>query len=77
MSEQDGEFEVSFKADTGEIYSLDKIERKLVKEVLRLALATPSGTIRIRRRFGEGGFRIAGSFLEQMGVKVEDPSGIS
>jgi hypothetical protein len=49
----------------------------LVKEVLRLALATPSGTIRIRRRFGEGGFRIAGSFLEQMGVKVEDPSGIS
>ena len=72
MSEQDGEPEVSFRADTGEMFSLDKKERKLVKEVLRVSLATPSGRIRIRKRFGEEGFRIAESLLEQMGVKVED-----
>ncbi len=76
MSEQFGEPELSFKADTGEIYSLDKKERKLVKEVLRLSLATPAGRKKIRERFGEKGFRIAKSLLEQMGVKAEDSDGI-
>ena len=73
MSEQNGEPELSFKADTGEIYSLDKKERKLVKEVLRLALAAPAGRIRIEKQFGEEGFRIAESLLEQMGVKEQAP----
>ncbi len=71
MTEQNGEPELRFKADTGEIYSLDKKERKLVKEVLRVSLATPSGRIRIRKRFGEEGFRIAESLLEQMGSTLD------
>ena len=72
MKEPNQEPEVSFRADTGEIYSLDKKERKLVKEVLRLSLATPSGRKLIRGRFGEKGFRIAEGLLQQMGIKVED-----
>ena len=75
MNEENEEFEVCFTAETGELYSLDKKERKLVKEVLRLALATPSGRIRIRKRFRKEGFKIAVKLLEQMGVKVEDPTG--
>jgi hypothetical protein len=64
--------EIPFRAETGELYSLDKKERKLVKEVLRLSLATPSGRKLIRGRFGEKGFRIAEGLLQQMGIKVED-----
>ena len=45
----------------------------MMKEVLRLSLATPSGRIRLLDRFGQEGFRIAISLLEQMGVKVGDP----
>ena len=73
MIKQNEEPAVSFKAETGELYSLDKKERKLIKEVLRLGLATPSGRTKIRKRFGKEGFKIAASLLEQMGVKVEDP----
>ena len=73
MNEQNGEPRVSFRADTGELFSLNKKERKLVKEVLRLSLATPSGRKRLLDRFGEEGFRIAISLLEQMGVRLEDP----
>ncbi len=73
MNEQNGGPRVSFRADTGELYSLDKKERILMKEVLRLSLATPSGRKRLLDRFGEEGFRIAISLLEQMGVKVGGP----
>ena len=73
MNEENEELEVCFTAETGELYSLDKKERTLLKEVLRLSLATPSGRKRIRKRFGEDGFKIAVSLLGQMGVKVEDP----
>lgn len=73
MNEKQEEPEVSFTAGTGELYSLDKKERRLVKEVLRLSLATPSGRKRIKERFGKKGFRIATTLLEAMGVKVEDP----
>ncbi len=73
MDEKNGGPRVSFRADTGELYSLDKKERILMKEVLRLSLATPSGRRRLLDRFGEEGFRIAISLLEQMGVKVGDP----
>ena len=73
MNERKEEPEVSFTGGTGELYSLDKKERRLVKEVLRLSLATPSGRKKIKERFGKRGFRIASTLLEQMGVKLEDP----
>ena len=75
MNAENEEPEIGFKAETGELYSLDKKERTLLKEVLRLSLATPSGRKRIRERFGKEGFKIAVSLLGQMGVKVEDPYG--
>ena len=73
MDEKNGGPQLSFREDTGELYSLDKKERILMKEVLRLSLATSSSRRRLLDRFGEEGFRIAISLLEQMGVKVEKP----
>lgn len=64
---------IGFRADTGELYSLDKKERILVKEVLRLALTTSPGRKRLEERFGEEGFKIAESLLKQMGVKAGKP----
>jgi len=73
MKEQNKEIEVSFRAETGELYSLDKKQRILLKAVLRLTLATPSGRKQIMQRFGKEGFKVAVNLLEQMGVKVETP----
>lgn len=73
MNEQDKEIEVSFRAETGELYSLDKKQRILLKAVLRLTLTTPSGRKQIMQRFGKEGFKVAVNLLEQMGVKVETP----
>lgn len=42
MNEENEELEVCFTAETGELYSLDKKERILVREVLRIVTA-PSG----------------------------------
>jgi hypothetical protein len=73
MNEEIEEPEVTFTAETGELYMLDKRERILVREVLRLTLTTPSGKKVLEERFGKEGFKIAVSLLEQMGVKVEKP----
>ena len=43
MTEKDEEPEITFRAETGELYSIDKKERILLREVLRLSLTTPSG----------------------------------
>ena len=73
MNDKNEEPEVTFTSETGEFYMLDKKERILVREVLRLSLTTPSGKKVLEERFGKEGFKIAVSLLEQMGVKVEKP----
>lgn len=73
MNEKNEELDIGFRADTGELYSLDKKERILVKEVIRLALATPAGLRKLEERFGKEGIKIAVDLLEQMGVKVQKP----
>jgi hypothetical protein len=73
MSSEDEEPEVRFTAATGELYSLDKKERILLREIIRLSLATASGRKKIRKRFGKVGFEVAESLLAQMGTKVEGP----
>jgi len=70
MNSEDEEPEVRFTAATGELYSLDKKERTLLREVIRLSLATASGRKKIGTRFGKAGFGIAESLLAQMGIKV-------
>ena len=71
MTEQHEKPEITFRAQTGELYSLDKKERILLREVLRLSLTTPSGKKVLEERFGKDGFKIAVSLLEQMGVEVK------
>jgi len=73
MNERNEDFEVSFTAETGELYSLDKKERLLVREVLRLGLSTPAGKKALEERFSKEGFKIAVNLLEQMGVRVTKP----
>ena len=70
MSEQNEDLEVCFTAETGELYSLDKKERILVREVLKIALTTPSGKKVLEARFGKAGFEIALRLLGQMGVTM-------
>ena len=71
MNEENEELEVCFTAETGELYSLDKKERILVREVLTIALTTPSGKRILEARFGKAGFEIALRLLGQMGVTME------
>jgi hypothetical protein len=73
MNERNEDLEVSFTTETGELYSLDKKERVLVREVLRLSLTTPSGKKALEERFSKEGFKIAVNLLEQMGAKVTKP----
>jgi hypothetical protein len=73
MNEKNEELEFCFTAETGELYSLDKKERILVREVLRLALTTPSGKKVLEGRFGKKGFEIALRLMEQMGARMEKP----
>ena len=71
VTEKHEESEITFRAQTGELYSLDKNERILLREVLRVSLITPSGKKVLEERFGKYGFKIAVSLLEQMGVEVK------
>jgi len=54
---------------------LDKKERILTIEVLKLALATPAGIEFLVERFGKEGLKIAATLLEEMGAEAEKPKG--
>ena len=56
--------------ETGGLYLLNKKERVLTIEVLKMALATASGRGFLQERFGKEGLKIAASLLEEMGVQL-------
>jgi hypothetical protein len=63
--------EFAIRAETGELYMLNKKERILTLEVLKRTLATPAGREFLVERFGKESPKIATSLLEEMGVEVE------
>jgi hypothetical protein len=67
--------EFAIRSETGEIYLLNKKERILTKEILKMTLATETGREFLIERFGKGGLRIAADLLEEMGVQISQPQG--
>jgi hypothetical protein len=58
--------DIAFKADTGEVYMLNKRERILVREILRKALRSTAGKQFIVELFGREGLRLAKTLFEEM-----------
>jgi hypothetical protein len=50
-------------------------ERILMIEILKMTLATEMGREFLRKRFGEGGLKIAAGLLEEMGVQINNHQG--
>jgi hypothetical protein len=64
------ESELGIRRETGEIYMLNKKERLLTMEILKLTLATAAGREFLVERFGKEGLKTAAGLLEEMGVQV-------
>jgi len=58
------------RSKTGELYLLNKKERVLTIEVLRMTMATEAGREFLLERFGKEGPRIAVNLLKEMGVQI-------
>lgn len=67
---KDNRSEFGIRRETGELYMLNKKERILTSEVLKLTLATAAGREFLVERFGREGLNIAATLLEEMGVAV-------
>lgn len=68
-----GEFGI--RSETGELYMLNKKERVLTIEVLKMTLATEAGREFLLERFGKEGLKIAVSLLKDMGVEITQQKG--
>jgi len=68
-----GEFGI--RRETGELYMLNKKERVLTIEVLKMTLATEAGREFLLERFGKEGLKIAVSLLKDMGVEITQQKG--
>jgi hypothetical protein len=64
------ESDFGIRRETGEIYMLNKQERILTIEILKMTLATKRGREFLIERFGKEGLKTAAGLLEEMGVQV-------
>ena len=69
MKKED-ESDVGVRGETGELYMLDKKERRLMTEVLKRTLETEAGKEFVEKRFGKEGLKAALRLLNQMGVQI-------
>jgi hypothetical protein len=65
------ESERGFRAETGEIYMLNKKERILTIGVIKRTLSSEAGRKFVVERFGKEGLDTAVGLLEEMGVQVK------
>ena len=72
---KNNESEFGIRSETGEIYMLNKKERILTIEILKLTLATPAGREFLVERFGKDGLKTAAGLLEEMGVQIGKQQG--
>ena len=73
--EKNDQSEFGIRRETGELYMLNKKERVLTIEVLKMTLATKAGREFLLERFGKQGLKIAASLLEEMGVQIRPRQG--
>jgi len=69
MKEED-KSDVGVRGETGELYMLNKKERRLTIEVLKRTLESEVGREFLEKRFGKEGLKIALGLLSQMGVQI-------
>lgn len=68
--QRNDESEFGIRRETGGIYMLNKKERLLTREILKLTLATAAGRGFLVERFGKQGLLTAAGLLEDMGVQI-------
>lgn len=72
---KNNQLDFGIRRETGELYMLNKKERVLTIEVLKMTLATEAGRKFLLERFGKQGFKTAVSLLEEMGVQIREEQG--
>jgi len=72
---ENNQFDFGIRSETGEVYLLNKKERVLTMEVLKMTLATEAGREFLLERFGKEGLKIAVSQLKEMGVQISPQQG--
>ena len=72
---ENNQFDFGIRSETGEVYLLNKKERVLTMEVLKMTLATEAGRVFLLERFGKEGLKIAVSPLKEMGVQISPQQG--
>jgi hypothetical protein len=68
---QEDEIEIGFKAETGELFMLDKKERILLRAILSVALDYESSRTMITRKLGKESLAIAKNLLREMGGRLD------
>ena len=72
---KNNQFDFGIRSETGELYTLNKKERVLTIEILKMTLATEAGREFLLERFGKEGLKIAVSLLKEMGVQISPQQG--
>jgi len=68
LGEKNNQSEFGIRRETGELYMLNKKERTLTIEILKMTLATETGREFLIERFGQERLKTAAALLEEMGV---------
>jgi hypothetical protein len=71
MKDPEDEIEIGFKAETGELFMLDKKERILLRAVLSVALSYKSTRSVIAKKLGKESLALAETLFREMGGKLE------
>ena len=67
---EENESDVGVRGETGQIYMLNKQERRLTIEILKRTLESEPGREFLEERFGKEGLKTALGLLNQMGVRI-------
>jgi hypothetical protein len=71
MKDQEDKTQIGFKAETGELFTLDKKERILLRAVLSVALDYKTTRAVIAKKLGKESLTIAEDLLREMGGRVD------
>jgi hypothetical protein len=71
MKDQEDENKIGVKAETGELFTLDKKERILLRAVLSVALDYKTTREVIAKKLGKDSLTIAEDLLREMGGRVD------
>jgi hypothetical protein len=63
---------IAFKAETGELYMLGKMERILLRAILTVTLKSGAGRDLIIHKHGKEALQIAERLLEEMGGALDE-----